>query len=100
MRFAPQKRRELQLLDPVRAVLDALTALVSHDVSLQIELFLVDERTEIAHAIGLEPKEKRERRRRGDIEVVGAVFGGPSVVAPPRCLHDSLPGLVRRCQLL
>ena len=92
----PEEPRQRELFDSVGAVLDALPALVAHDVALEIELALIDERPEVAHAIGLEPEEQGQRRRRRDVEVVGAVLGGPRVVATPGLFHPRVERLRRR----
>ena len=62
-------RRKQQLHDglvdhAVRAVLDALAALVAHDVLLVGELGCVELVEQIAHAIGLEPQRQLELIRR------------------------------------
>ena len=63
----------------VRHVVDALAALVAHDIDLVVEAALVDQVEQPAHAVALEPQRRLELVRRHHFKVVGAIGVGRAV---------------------
>ena len=84
MRLRKQLMEERLFDDAVGLVLDALPALIAHDVLLIREVGLIDLVEEIAHAIGLEPQGEFEAVGRHGLEVIGPVEVGGAVHAAAR----------------
>ena len=71
--------------DAVRAVLDALAALVAHHVLLVGQAGLIQLVGQIAHAVRFEPQSEFQLVRRNRLEIIGAVkIGGAVDVGGPR----------------
>ncbi len=70
-----------RLLEPraVRLIVEALTALVLHDLALIVELRLGERLDKSAHAVGLEPQGEIELVRWHLLEVIGAIPGSRAV---------------------
>src|SRR5258706_9319036 len=81
VRMVVGEKRFLGFLDPrsVRLIVDALPALILHDLALVIELRLRQRFGERAHPVGLEPQRQLELVRWNLLEVVGAIPAGGSV---------------------
>src|SRR5258706_6045198 len=81
VRMVVGEKRFLGFLDPrpVRLIVDALPALVLHDLTLVIELCLRQRFGERAHPVGLETQRQLELVRWNLLEVVGAIPAGGSV---------------------
>ena len=75
--------RQNLLCAPVRLVVDALPALVLHDVPLRIQFRDVEGVEQEAHAIGFEPDLVLEIVRRHRFEVRRAIVRRGPVVGPP-----------------
>src|SRR6266576_5848882 len=66
--------------DSVRNVLQALPALVSHDVLLGRKILLIELVDQISHAVRLEPERERQLVGRNRLEIIGAVEIGGAIV--------------------
>jgi len=77
--------------DAVRAVLDALPALVANDVLLIRKFLLVQAVQQVSHAIGLEPQAEFELIRRERLEVVGPIEARGAVDVAAAGAFDEFP---------
>jgi hypothetical protein len=82
--------RDHQLRFAVGPVLVALAALVLHDLSLPVELGLIDGIGQRGHAIGLQPQKRLQEPRRPAFVIIGAVVFGGGVVLAALGLHDEV----------